>query len=192
MSQTYFCHNCGQALTEGARFCISCGASISIDQEKSPLHSPVENTKQQKMQRSGQRISLPAIIIGLLLLLFGLRLPILGLFGMQTRAIITETRQIVNSTSSKMDYNYNISYSYTDHNDKMRHSSYQMNRVYNISSLPAINSTISIKYLPVLPYISAPTSQSNGYSALIFIALGLFLTILSFRGKLSGSVKKRN
>ncbi len=191
MSQTYFCYNCGKIVPKGAQFCSSCGAPISSEPGNAPIQPLTQNSQQQNVKRNSRRISIPAVILGILLLLFGLRIPILGLFGTSTSAVVTDTRQIVDSTSDKMDYNYSITYSYTDQNGKDHTSSYQMNKVYNSSSLPGINSTISVKYLPAVPFISVTSAQSNGIGALILMGLGLLLIILGFSGKVSISMRHR-
>ncbi len=207
MSAARFCGNCGQPVTAGARFCEACGAAVEQNPEPAaPIYAPAppvypssppyqqpyvaapSSTAPVKRGRRFNIASLIAILAGVMMLFFALRFPLLSLLGNETSALVTDTRQVINSNSDRMDYNYKISYSFQNDDGKKIQSSYQMNKVYNISDLPRVDSTIRVLYLPQLPQVNMPKNQPPSILAILGAgALGVVLIVLSLRGNISGS-----
>lgn len=207
MSDARFCGNCGRPLAGGARFCEACGAAVEQNPAPAvptaPPAPPVYPTPTSYQQpyvatpapaapaRRARRFnvaSLIAILVGVMMLFFALRFPLLSALGSEANALVTETRQVINSSSDRMDYNYKIFYSFQNEDGKKIQSSYQMNKVYNISKLPRVDSAIRVLYLPQLPQINMPKSQPPSVLATLAAgALGLVLIVLSIRGNISGS-----
>jgi hypothetical protein len=135
-------------------------------------------------------MSIGGVLVGILLLIIALRFPLLGLLGTETSAIVTDTTQVVSSSSSKLDYNYKISYQFTIDGTNYK-SSYQMNKVYNISKLPQTGSTVKILYLEALPQVSAPANQEKALLGSITLGvIGILLCTLSAAGMIKISRRR--
>ncbi len=207
MSEARFCGNCGRPLAFGARFCETCGAAVEQNASppapgitpaqpvypSSPSYQPPYGAAPApaapvRRARRFNIASLIAILAGVMMLFFALRFPLLSILGSETSALVTDTRQVVNSSSDRMDYNYKIYYSFQSKDGKQIQSTYQMNKVYNVSKLPRIDSTIQVLYLPQLPQVNMPKTQPPSILATLGAgALGVVLIVLSIRGNLSGA-----
>jgi len=141
--------------------------------------------------RNRRKPSILLILVGLLLILYSVIPPLSMAFGVRTTATVTATEQVVDGSSDRMDYNYRIDYRFTTPDGKSRSGSYAMNRVYNISSLPDIGSTLTVAYLPGLPFGNSPAGKSGiGLSSVVTLALGLLAIVLGARaGKPAGRVR---
>lgn len=184
-----YCRNCGKELDSKMNFCVHCGVASSgqIPISKSP------SQLKQKTSASKVKSVWIGIIVGLLLIGIGIRLPIVILFGEQTSARINSVQRRVNNTEDSMDYRYEIKYQFVAKEGKQTFGSYSLTNVYNQSKLPAVNSKIQIKYVPGLTFINAPISQDKlGVGSVILIALGVFLIFFGVRGNLTiGRVRRR-
>jgi hypothetical protein len=68
-----------------------------------------------------------------------------------------------------------------------------MNKVYNVASLPSTGSSLTVKYIPGLPFINAPASQGNrGLAMLLLCALGVLLIVLGMKGSTSIRIGRRS
>jgi hypothetical protein len=124
-------------------------------------------------------------VVGLLLLLLAVQSMALGVAGRTTHAEVTSVKQVVDSQSSRMDYNYNIAYRFSV-NGKTYSGSARRNKVYNAGTLPSTGATIAIHYLPSWPHINGDKSEGP-MQALLLGALGLGLVIAGFRFRKKGS-----
>lgn len=188
-----FCNNCGQPLEAGTKFCTLCGKPL-----QEPVHFPAAAASPAQRAVPTQTMSKRksvwiGVVIGILLIVLGIRMPMAMLFGEQTGARIDSVDRRIDRNSDNMDYRYVIRYRFTASDEKLITGSYTMTNVYNQSTLPAVNSIIQIKYVPGLSFINAPVSQSNfGLGSVLLIALGIFLMILGIRGNLTvGRVRRR-
>ncbi len=204
MNEAKFCRQCGHPISQGKSFCEACGTPV--DASRGPVtspslsqplpHQPItqEMPPQHVLGGEKKKNGAPAllfVLIGLMLLLFALRFPLLSIAGKQTAAVVTDTRQLVHGSSDRMDNNYRITYSYMAENGDRYQSSYQMNKVLNISNLPRVNSTMRVRYLPALPQVSVPVSQEDDVLGILGTGvLGLFLIVLGMMGM--GSKNKRS
>lgn len=97
------------------------------------------------------------IILGIALIMIGLRGPILLAAGTMTTASITDVKQYVKSNSSKStDHNYQVFYSFTDSAGKEASGSYIRYNVYDVMALPDRGERISVRYLSFLSGINVP------------------------------------
>ncbi len=163
-----FCRHCGRPLEPGASFCASCGnpaAQIAA------------------APRSKRKPSWIPIVIGVLLLIMGTRIPLALALGVETTGTVRSVEQRISSNSSKLHYYYDIHYTFRTRDGKTGSVTTSMNRVYNVTRLPAEGSSIGVTYLPGLPFVNVPSDQKNlGWSTLIFIALGALLLVMGIRG----------
>ena len=186
-----FCRNCGKPLTPGTRFCMNCGTPIDVQSPQSssfPVSQPVMQT------RSAVRIK-PVwigIAIGLLLILFGIRMPLAMLFGEQTSARVTSVSRRIDRSSDQMEYNFDINYQFLTNGGKTVSGSYTISNVYNQSKLPSEGSVIQVKYVPALTFVNVPVAQDRfGIGSLILIGLGILLIVLGISGKLTVGRSRR-
>lgn len=203
-----FCRQCGQSLDPGSRFCAVCGTPVSptpimpnapqtgISGAAAPFPPVIPQPNGRLAARTGRSrkingASIVLILIGVLFVLMALRLPLLGVAGKTTAGTVTRVRQVINSNSSRMDRNYDITYEFrTD--GKLRAGSFSMNRVFNANHLPAEGSTIQIRYLPGFSFVSQPTQETEKpLSVLLFIALGALLIFFGATGRARFSRRTR-
>ncbi|NLO37549.1 MAG: zinc ribbon domain-containing protein [Clostridiaceae bacterium] len=176
-----FCRHCGQPLEPGVSFCVSCGNPVSQPAAPGP---PV--ARPTAPVRARRKPSWIPIVIGVLLLIMGIRIPLALALGEETTGTVKSVEQRINSTSSKLDHNYDIHYTFRTRDGKTGSGTTSMNRVYNVTRLPAEGSSIGVTYLPGLPFVNVPSDQKNmGWSTLIFIALSALLLVAGIRGTAS-------
>jgi hypothetical protein len=188
MNQQTFCTQCGQPLNNDALFCANCGArrGANVSVNASPpgvAQPPVQPAYIAPAAPPRRRASIPIILIGILLILVSLSSLAILVIGQPAAGTVVDVEQVIDSSSDRMDYNYRISYTFTDSKGNSRNGSYTMNKVYNISSLPAVGSTLTIKYIAGAPFLNAASGRGNpGVGMLILAGLGLLLIILGAKG----------
>lgn len=203
VQQQKFCVRCGQPLSPGVSFCQSCGTPVADSQPMSSAQSGQAPVPGQPMP--GQQAVYPAaspepmpvyqqvqhrrkpnillILVGIVMILAGLIQPAAHLFGQRATASITRVDQRIDNTSDKLEYNYQISYAFSV-DGKQYNGNYHMNKVYNVSKLPKIGSSLPIKYLAMMPGINTPTNQGNPFVFLLVVGgLGILLLIVGIKGK---------
>lgn len=130
-----------------------------------------------------RRPSIILILVGVLVFLFGLRIPAAQFLGKTATGSITGVSQEISSSSDRMDYNYTIQYSFSTGNDSLQSGSYMMMRVYDSSKLPDAGTLIKVRYLPGLAFINfAEGQESIGLSTLLILAAGLAVIVLGISG----------
>ncbi len=167
-----YCSNCRQAMPAAAAFCKTCG-------RRSMSASGTEVQAKATKGRGGKII---LFLLAVFFLLAGLRMPLTMLAGNQTIAVIESVKQDISSSSSKMDYNYDIGYTFVTDSGQRVNGSYRLGRVYNVAKLPREGALLDIKYLPGLSFINLPLNvKGMGTSAFILIGLGVLLFIFAIK-----------
>ena len=134
-------------------------------------------------QRGSRRPSIILIIVGVLLFIFGLRIPSAQLLGNTAAGIITAVEPVSGSTPDQMDYNFNIRYSFSTAGGRTQSGSYMMMRVFDQSDLPEKGTTIVVRYLPVLAFVNfADGREQIGLSTWLTLILGAGIIILGASG----------
>lgn len=198
VQQQRFCVHCGQPLSAGVSFCQGCGAPVSNSQTMpgtQPGQAPAPAAGQPipaaayaqapvyVQQLTHRKPNVLLILVGIVMILAGLIQPAAHLFGQSATASITEVEQRIDTSSDKLDYNYQITYAFSV-DGKQYSGSYHMNKVYNVSRLPQIGSVQPIKYLAFMPGINAATNQGNPFVFLLVVSgLGILLLIVGIRGR---------
>jgi len=161
------CSGCGRTLDQGSLFCRYCG-------QPQPAPNPAKRRR---------RPSIILIIVGVLVFLFGLRIPAAQFLGKTATGAITAVSQEISSSSDRMDYNYTIQYSFNTENEKLQSGSYMMMHVYDSSRLPEEGTLLKVRYLPGLAFINFAEGQENiGLSTLLIMAAGLAVIVLGISG----------
>jgi hypothetical protein len=185
-----YCVNCGQSINPGASFCSVCGTKVVGIPDTIAIETAQQTTTAQQRQR--RRPSIFLIVVGLLLILVGLRSPAALVFGQSISGEITSVEQLIDNSSDRIDYNYQINYMFTI-DGKSQSGNYNMNRVYNSALLPSTGSSLPIKYIPGLPFINTPTNQGNpGIAMLLMSGLGILLIILGAKGRIQIRTNRGN
>ncbi len=117
--------------------------------------------------------------VGALLILLGVQAVAVKIAGTTTQATVTKVHQVVNDTSDKMDYNYQVNYRFTV-NGKDYTGSRSLKKVYNVATLPAEGSTIAVKYLAAAPFLNGPADASP-LTGLVLGGLGVVLVAIGLR-----------
>lgn len=135
-----------------------------------------------------KKTPLIVVIISILMILYALVPPFLLVAGTSTQGTITDTEQIVNANSERMDYNYDVSFRFVDSNGAQIQSSWRMNRVYDIRKLPRVGSSVKVRYFPAFSRINMPDRPGSYLGSLVFGGLGIGLLV--FSGGMSVKKKK--
>jgi len=130
-----------------------------------------------------RRPSIILIVVGILLFLFGLRLPAAQFLGVTTAGVITGVERASDSSSDNLDYNYNIHYSFTTAGDRQQNGSYMMLHVYDDADLPEAGTAVTVRYLPVLAFVNYADGQERaGLGTLPILLSGAAVIILGACG----------
>lgn len=183
-----YCPNCNAGLHPDASFCPSCGA-----QQDAPSGSQREGSGRQrsavkattrpskKVKRMSGRSLLGRIamvLVGLLLLLFGLSQQLLLVAGDTTTATVTDV-QIETDDDDPTERYYDVRYRFS-----VKGTTYTGS--YNISvgsgRAPSKGSTVRVAYLGFLPSVNARDDGIGlGVTGLLMMAVGGLLIFLQFR-----------
>lgn len=202
-SQPAFCMHCGAPLAPGAAFCTSCGQRVATAYPPPPSPSPppppqpspapaVEAAPPAPRRRSSSR-SKPAkakgssvggkillTFVGLLLMLMGVRGPVLQVAGSSAPGVITDVTRDTSSEDS--DYDYNISYSFRMPDGEQRNGMTRRSNVLNTGTLPRTGSAVTVRYLPSLPLLNAPSGEAKlSIGSIVMLVIGVGLIVLAWR-----------
>lgn len=180
-----FCGRCGAALKAGQRFCEACGAPLSAPAAEPP--PPPLNAAQRPAGRTpapARAAAPPAkkrgsilakgvvILVGLLIIGFGLQGPLLGAFGATATALVTDV------SPGEETGEYTIEYRFTVPGGRQVTGSTER-QAYNIATLPREGSTIAVRYLRALPTINGPVSGGLSVPASLgTVVLGIVVVVL--------------
>lgn len=128
-----------------------------------------------------KRISgrLVLIGVGVLLVLLGVQAIVVKVAGTTTQGTVAGVEQVVSETSDKMDHNYRISYRFSV-NGKDYSGSLDRKKVYNVATLPAEGSAISVRYLAAAPFLNGPADASP-LTGILLGGLGIFVVVIGLR-----------
>jgi len=181
---TTCCSYCGRRMNVGAAFCPACGRPKTSQPFAVPQPSASAKVKRKP--------SIVLILIGLLLVLFAVRIPIAQLFGISTTGVITKVEQNIDSSSDRMDYNYTVSFMFTTMDGKTQTGSYTLNEVYNSTALPNEGTPLPIRFLPGMPFVNFVDNQDDiGLSMIVTLILGVVIIVLGAAGVIRTGSRQR-
>jgi len=185
-----YCEQCGAPLGPNARFCGKCGQAVAqpatrpappTPQPPAPAVSRAQAQACAVMETAPKKKRTPilgrvlAILVGLALIFFGLRGPILSIAGHPATAVITDV-----SVSDSEEHEYQITYQFVADGTKYTGSWNQ--EALNITTLPNEGARVSIRYLPAWPALNAPARDAAPSPASL-ILLGLGVLLIAFNGR---------
>lgn len=199
-----FCAKCGQAIVPGARFCRSCGQPLQavppqpIGAPPPPAFPPVsspplaavgsaragtETAAAAEKPRSARGIMgrIFAILVGILLMVFGGRTLILVVAGSDASAVVTgisrstsrQSRNARNPAASRN--NFVVNYRFTTAGGSSIEGGIGRNNVFDQTKLPPFGSLLRVHYLKPIPYLNAPEDEFPSWLDLILIAVGILM-----------------
>ncbi len=204
-----FCPSCGAPVVGGGQFCGQCGQALAsvgapvatptasapaatfpplppapaVQQPLAPAPAATGRAKKgarvAKAQGGNTGTRILVILVGLLLVFFGLRGPIAMAAGTGSSAVVTSVDQDYDSEENQ--YTYTVSYRFTTDAGKAVNGSYNVTG-YSPSGLPAEGSLISITYLEAAPFINQGVGRGpNPFLGLLLAALGAALILFNSR-----------
>jgi len=205
-----FCTQCGQALSPESKFCPKCGKAVGAtvpETPQQPQAPPVPQPAQAapppqaaqapaapqapqappsapppaKSAVKGCLGRIGLVLLGILLIAFSLRGPVLGVAGTRTSAVVTGVKQVVNQTSEKMDHNYSVQYRFKAKNGTRYSGSMSMAKVHNTAKLPKKDSLVRIRYLAAWPAINAAEKECGVTFALLLGVVGIVLIVFALK-----------
>ncbi len=186
-----YCEQCGAPLGPNARFCGKCGQPVAQPAPPPPAPPPpqppapaVSRAQAQacavmetapKKKRTPILGRLLAILVGLVLIVLGLRGPILSIAGQPETAVITDV-----SVSDREDHEYQITYRFVAGGKAYTGSWNQ--EALNVATLPNEGAQVSIRYLPAWPNLNAPARDTApSLTSLLLVGLGVLLVVFNGR-----------
>lgn len=185
-----FCTHCGKQIREGARFCPSCGRALNTTTTAAPSPSAVIRPKPKR--------SIPAILLGLLLLAFALSQMALSMIGATATAVVTDYERRIHIGPGQDEGNtrdptrYEVFYRFTAADGREYTGSVTKSFPYGIKAAPdGALQTLAVRYLPMMPHINAPDGEANLLPGLSLLGLAALLFALGVKGGISIGHKKR-
>ncbi len=181
-----FCSGCGRPLRAGVRFCEACGRPVPgqpavpppppVAQPASLPPSPAPYAPKSRGSMTGKVI---VILIGLLVVVYGTRGPLLDVVGASALATVT-------SVSPGDEDGYDIAYTFVAGG---REVSGEINKdTLNVAELPQVGSAIPVRYLKALPGVSLPASGGSPLGSVGVVVFGLVLIFLGLKFSWSASL----
>ncbi len=131
------------------------------------------------MVRPRRRRHLGWILLGILLLAIGGVTLLVSIAGEQVMAEVTAV-----GLSNPSEHEYKIEYRFVTRDGKVLVGTETRSNVLDITRLPDVGDTITVRYLPFLPFFSLPAgSQMGGVVALGLALLGVVLLVVGVRGR---------
>ncbi|NLT58418.1 MAG: zinc ribbon domain-containing protein [Clostridiales bacterium] len=176
-----YCASCGSQLNKNAHFCPSCGRALDPVESVRPAPPPGASV------RAKPKRSVPAILLGLLLLAFAVSQMALGVIGARATAVVTDCERRIHVGSGQDEGNtrdptrYEVFYRFTAADGKAYTGSVTKSFPYGIKAVQGgAPWTLAVRYLPMMPHINAPDGEMSllpgvsllGLAALLF-ALGI-------------------
>lgn len=185
-----FCTRCGKQIREGARFCPSCGRALNSAAAAAP---PPDATARPKPKRS-----VPAILLGLLLLAFAVSQMALGMIGATATAVVTDYERRIHIGPGQDEGNtrdptrYEVFYRFTAADGREYTGSVTKSFPYGIKAAPdGAPQALAVRYLPMMPHINAPDGEANLLPGILLLGLAALLFALGIKGSFSIGYKKR-
>jgi len=125
-------------------------------------------------------------LLGAALLLWGLSMPMLGLFGAETDATVIHIRRQGGERGEALPnrYTFIVSYRFVTRDGRSVESSTQM--IGDFANIPALRSAqpLKVRYLPISPRLNSLSVQARpNIEHLLVAAVGWVLMIGLWRGK---------
>lgn len=186
-----FCKNCGNVMSDNAKFCATCGTmqseSSQYDHQK-PVMAQQISPPVQKKRKKGTSILI--ILVGIALVLLGIAQFTLTIAGKTTKGQIVRTEQkmyLNNDESTRDPTRYTLYYEFTVKGEKYSGSVTKKLKYGLTASSDGTRPAISVRYLPFWPHINTEENDTVSITGFFLIGLGILLFILEARAK-----KKRN
>jgi len=119
------------------------------------------------------------IVVGILLVLVGVRGVALVAVGKTTQATVTEVKKEIGQSSDPMDHNYQISYRFAVEG-KQYNGAFTRKKVYNTATLPSVGALVSVRYIAQIPAVNGG-SDTTPLGGILLGVLGLFLLFLGIK-----------
>ncbi len=114
------------------------------------------------------------VLVGLLLIGFGLQGPLLAAFGATTVAEVTDVSPGEETAEYTIEYRFMVS--------GKEFSGSVDRQAYNVATLPGEGSTMRVRYLRAMPSINSPVSGGpSPVATLGAIALGIVVVVLGLK-----------
>jgi len=163
----YLCKKCNQAVSEAAKFCPACGASVGASSPQDAAMYGIRDFT-RKRRPIGVFGKIMLCVVGLCLLLLLTQSVLLSVFGANTNGVVYDAKQIQlrNSTDRHNPTRFELSYRYTV-SDKTYESKDTMYFEYGYvveagADGKSIPKTTAVRYLPAFPQWSRIESVSGG------------------------------
>ena len=187
-----FCTHCGKQLREDARFCSSCGRALEAAGAASAAPPPGAVTRPKPKR------SVPAILLGVLLLAFAVSQMALGVIGATATAVVTDYERRIHvgpgqdETNTRDPTRYEVFYRFIAADGREYTGSVTKSFPYGIKAVPdGPPQTLAVRYLPMMPHINAPAGETNILPSVLLLGLAALLFALGIKGNFSIGHKKR-
>ena len=185
-----FCTHCGKQIREGARSCPSYGRELNA---VATAALPSDATARPKPKRS-----IPAILLGLLLLAFAVSQMALGVIGATATAVVTDYERRIHIGPGQDEGNtrdptrYEVFYRFTAADGKEYTGSVTKSFPHGIKAVSdGTTQTFAVRYLSMMPHINAPDEEANLLPGILLLGLAALLFALGIKGSFSIGHKKR-
>lgn len=169
-----FCKNCETKVSDGAKFCTSCGAMIDTPTAAPQLAAAGRPAKKNRKNTL-------MIAIAIILMLMGTGYMGLAAVGKPVTAQVTGYEQVLilnNDDSTRTPSRYKLEYQFSVNGERYDGS---VTRLFEGGS--HIRKTISVRYLPFWPHISAEDGGAVGFAGPAALGLGILVLVLTVREK---------
>ncbi len=119
------------------------------------------------------------LVVGLLLVLLGLRGVALTVAGKSVQAEVTAVNRAVGQQDDAMDHNYQISYRFSV-GDKGYTGNLTRTRVYNAATLPSVGDKVTVRYVAAAPAINGG-SDVKPLGTIVLGVIGIGVMFLAFK-----------
>ena len=182
-----FCRNCGTALSESARFCVSCGAAARQEgmppspAVSAPAPVPTASRAAVKKPLRDRIMSLLTLPVAVILILLGAGQLALSVVGSTTTAQVTGYEQkyfINNDESTRNSSRYKLEYQFSVNGERYTGS---VTRVFPGGS--HMRQTIPVRSLPFWPHVNAEDGETAGLAGPVMTGLGALLLVITVKRK---------
>lgn len=115
------------------------------------------------------------VLVGLTFFMYGVEGPLLSLFGTETMGVVAAV-EAQHAREARSVRDWRVTYRFQTTRGKSMTGSVERIQVHSTSTLPRTGSTLSLRYLEMLPFINQPTIDPGfGPVHLGVMAVGLVL-----------------
>lgn len=170
-----FCRNCGTRISDGAKFCASCGAGIETQTTAPQPKMPVVPGRTASRLRKKRFMDVLLMPVAIILILMGIGYIGLTVAGRPVTAQVTGYEQVLivnNNDSTRNQSRYKLEYAFSVNGERYTGS---VTRVFAGES--HMRQTIPVRYLPFWPHVNAEDGGAVGFSGPIMMGLGVLLLV---------------